>query len=91
MTGFPQEKLEDLAATLRLMLELYLAGDRDTSKLDFWLLVPFPGSPLFENYGNVLSIDERHSDFAAYPRTELDRDFIDKYPEVFSIFYHYQN
>ncbi len=90
MTGFPQEKLKDLAATLRLMLELYLAGDRETSKLDFWLLVPFPGSPLFENYGNVLSIDERHSDFAAYPRTELDRDFIDKYPEVFSIFYHYR-
>jgi radical SAM superfamily enzyme YgiQ (UPF0313 family) len=90
ITGFPQEKFGDLAATVRLMLELCLAGDRDTSRLDFWLLVPFPGSPLFEQYGDSLSLDERHSDFAVYPQTVVETDFIKDYPKIFSTLYHYQ-
>ncbi|MBI5247980.1 MAG: B12-binding domain-containing radical SAM protein [Desulfomonile tiedjei] len=89
ITGFPQEKLEDIADTMRLIMELCLAGDRGVSLLDFWLLVPFPGSPLFEQYGHTLSLDERLSDFAVHPKTPVDIRFIKQYPKVFSTLYHY--
>ena len=48
IVGFPQERMEDLAQTMRLMLELYFAGDRDQVELHLRLLVPFPGSPLYQ-------------------------------------------
>lgn len=89
MAGFPQEKLEDIADTMRLMAELFLAGDRDTSIVDYWLLVPFPGTPLFEQYGHTLSLDECLSDFAVNPKTPVDISFVRHYPKVFSTLYHY--
>jgi radical SAM superfamily enzyme YgiQ (UPF0313 family) len=89
IVGFPQERMEDVAQTMRLMLRLYFAGDRDVIELYLRLLVPFPGSPLFEEYGNSLSIDHHLSDFSVYPSTPVDMEFIKKYPQVFSTLYHY--
>ncbi len=74
---------------MRLMLELYFAGDRDEVELYLRLLVPFPGSPLYEQYGNSLAIDRHLSDFSVYPSTPVDMEFIKKYPQVFSTLYHY--
>jgi radical SAM superfamily enzyme YgiQ (UPF0313 family) len=87
--GFPQERMEDVAQTVLLMLELYFAGDRDQVELHLRLLVPFPGSPLYEQYGNSLAVDQHLSDFSVYPSTPVDMEFIKKYPEVFSTLYHY--
>jgi radical SAM superfamily enzyme YgiQ (UPF0313 family) len=89
ITGFPQEELEDIADSMRLMMELYLAGDREISIIDFWLLVPFPGSPLFEEYGHTLTLDDHYSDFALHPTTPVDLEFIRRHPKVFSMLYHY--
>ena len=89
IVGFPQERMEDLAQTTRLMLELYFAGDRDEVELYLRLLVPFPGSPLYEQYGHSLAIDQHLSDFSVYPSTRVDMEFIKKYPQVFSTLYHY--
>jgi radical SAM superfamily enzyme YgiQ (UPF0313 family) len=89
IVGFPQERIEDVAQTMRLMLEFYFAGDRDVIELYLRLLVPFPGSPLYEQYGNSLAIDQHLSDFSVYPSTPVDMEFIKRYPQVFSTLYHY--
>jgi radical SAM superfamily enzyme YgiQ (UPF0313 family) len=89
IVGFPQERMEDVAQTMRLILELYFAGDRDNAATQLRLLVPFPGSPLFEEYGDSLAIDHHLSDFSIYPSTPVDMEFIKKYPQVFSTLYHF--
>jgi radical SAM superfamily enzyme YgiQ (UPF0313 family) len=89
IVGFPQEQMEDAAQTMRLMLELYFAGDRDQVELHLRLLVPFPGSPLYENYGHSLAIDQHLSDFSVYPTTPVDMEFIKKFPQVFPTLYHF--
>jgi radical SAM superfamily enzyme YgiQ (UPF0313 family) len=89
IVGFPQEQIADVAQTMRLMLELYFAGDRDEVELHLRLLVPFPGSPLYKDYGHSLAIDHHLSDFSVYPSTPVDIEFIKKYPQVFSTLYHY--
>jgi radical SAM superfamily enzyme YgiQ (UPF0313 family) len=89
IVGFPQERIEDVAQTMRLMLELYFAGDRDEIGTYLRLLVPFPASPLYEQYGNSLAIDRHLSDFSIYPSTPVDMEFIKKYPQVFSPLYYY--
>ncbi|MGO9567912.1 MAG: B12-binding domain-containing radical SAM protein [Desulfomonilaceae bacterium] len=89
IVGFPQERSEDLAQTLRLMLELHFAGDREEISLYLRLLVPFPGSPLYEKNGKSLALDQHLSDFSVYPSNPVDMEFIKKYPQVFSTLYHY--
>jgi radical SAM superfamily enzyme YgiQ (UPF0313 family) len=89
IVGFPQEQIDDIAQTMRLMLELYFAGDRDEIGTYLRLLVPFPGSPLYDQYGHSLAIDHHLSDFSVYPSTPVDIEFIEKYPQVFSTLYHY--
>jgi radical SAM superfamily enzyme YgiQ (UPF0313 family) len=89
IVGFPQEQIDDVAQTMRLMLELYFAGNRDQVELHLRLLVPFPGSPLYEQYGNALALDRHLSDFSIYPSTPVDMEFIKKYPQVFSPLYYY--
>ncbi|MDQ7782785.1 MAG: radical SAM protein [Desulfomonilaceae bacterium] len=87
--GFPQEESADLAQTMRLMLEVYFSGERGISDILTWLLVPFPGSPLFEKYGNRLALDEHLSNFSVSPATLVDTEFAKRYPQVFSTLYHY--
>jgi radical SAM superfamily enzyme YgiQ (UPF0313 family) len=87
--GFPQEKMSDIAQTMRLMLELYFSGQAGLSDVFIWLLVPFPGSPLFETYGKQLAVDGHLSNFAASPATLVDIEIAKNHPEVFSSFYHF--
>lgn len=89
IVGFPQERSDDVAETMRLMLELYFAGDRDEVELFLRLLVPFPGSPMYAEYGNSLALDQHLSDFSVYPSTPVDMEFIKNYPQIFSTLYHY--
>jgi radical SAM superfamily enzyme YgiQ (UPF0313 family) len=89
IVGFPQERIEDVAQTMRLMLDLDFAGDRGAAVSQIRLLVPFPGSPLYQEYGNSLAIDHHLSDFSVYPSTAVDMEFIEKFPRVFSTLYHY--
>ncbi|MFH1115524.1 MAG: radical SAM protein [Pseudomonadota bacterium] len=87
--GFPQEEMSDLRQTMRLMLEIYFSGERGFSDIFVWLLVPFPGSPLFREYGDRLALDSHTSNFCVSPATLVDTDFAKKYPQVFSTLYHY--
>jgi radical SAM superfamily enzyme YgiQ (UPF0313 family) len=87
--GFPQEKMSDIAQTMRLILEIYFSGQLGFSDVFTWLLVPFPGSPLFEKCGAQLAVDEHLSNFAASPATQVDIECAKNHPEVFSSFYHF--
>lgn len=87
--GFPDEEMSDLADTMRLMLNVYFSGERGLSDIFIWLLVPFPGSPLFAKYRNQLALDRHTSNFCVSPATLVDTEFARKYPQVFSTLYHY--
>ena len=83
--GFPQEKMSDIAQTMRLMLEIYFSGQTGHFVTYLaWLLVPFPGSPLFEKYQRQLALDGHLSNFAVSPATLVDLEFAKNHPEVFS-------
>jgi len=87
--GFPQEKMSDITQTMRMMLEIYFSGQTGISNIFTWLLVPFPGSPLFEKYQDQLALDGHLSNFAASPATLVDLEFAKDHPELFSSFYHF--
>lgn len=87
--GFPQEELSDVAHTMRLTLEIYFSGERGISDVFIWLLVPFRGSPLFEQYGHRLAIDEHLSNFAVSPATLVDTELVRKNPSVFPSLYYF--
>ncbi len=87
--GFPQEEMPDLGQTMRLMLDIYFSGEKGLSDIFIWLLVPFPGSPLFEEYSNQLALDRHTSNFCVSPATLVDTESARQYPQVFSTLYHY--
>ncbi len=87
--GFPQEQQEDVVQTMRMMLEVSFAGEKHLSDIFTWLLVPFPGSPLFDEYGDRLALDEHLSNFSVSPATLVDFETVKKYPQVFPTLYHY--
>lgn len=87
--GFPQEQLPDVLQTMRIMLEVSFAGEKGLSHVFTWLLVPFPGSPLFEEYKDKLALDRHLSNFSVSPATLVDFESVRKYPQVFPTLYHY--
>jgi radical SAM superfamily enzyme YgiQ (UPF0313 family) len=89
IVGFPQERLADIAQTMRLALDLCFCSEQAVSRTFMWLLVPFAGSPLFEKFGSRLAIDEHISNFAVSIATSVDVEFAKKYPKVFSTFYYF--
>ncbi len=89
--GFPQERHEDIAETMRLMLDISYCGEKGLSETFVWLLVPFAGSPLFEEFGRRLGMDEHLSNFAVSSATLVDLDFAQRYPDVFSTLYHFES
>ena len=87
--GFPQEQLPDIAETMRLMLAISFCSKERLSETFIWLLVPFIGSPLFEQFGQQLAIDEHLSNFAVSRHTLVDIEFAKKYPHVFSTVHYF--
>jgi radical SAM superfamily enzyme YgiQ (UPF0313 family) len=81
--GFPQERQADIAQTMRMMLDVSCCNDKGLSETMVWLLVPFVGSPLFNEFGQRLGIDEHLSNFAVSSLTTVDLGFVKKYPQVF--------
>ncbi len=87
--GFPQERQADMAQTMRLILEIFFCNDKRFCEPMIWSLVPFPGSPLFQEFGKNLGLDEHTSIFATSSSTWIDPEFIKKYPQVSSVYYHF--
>ncbi len=83
--GFPEEKKEDLNATLKLALECRQLNC--FSQLH--LFAPMPGTRLLERYKKRLIFTGRWSNMSDGPMARLqdNLNLIKKYPLIFSIFY----
>lgn len=84
--GFPDEKLEDLDATLELALK---CCSYQRNSIEFHLLVFMPGTALFKKYKNRLKYVSLCSDMVSgvMPKLNENLSLIRKYPHIFSTFY----
>lgn len=87
--GFPEEKKEDIDATLSLALKAGILGN-----INPLIQMPtvLPGTDLFEKYKSnlVRNVDTYFSlglEFESGRRLSIDNNLIDSYPFVFSSFY----
>jgi len=87
--GFPDERIEDLIATINLAMEMSLAGVATVPGFEFNLAIPLPGSPLYEEYSQEISFDGHSSVCTELEITEEETDLIIRYPGVFAPFYYY--
>jgi len=84
--GFPDERLEDINATLKLALGCSLSRK---IFIQLHLLSPMPKTPLCEDCKDRLIFTGIFSDVAEGPAVKFQEnlDLIKKYPSIFSVFY----
>ena len=86
MMGFPQETMEDLEMTIRLMTTLRFKGNgRETVQMH--MVSPFPGTRMYEENKANLLFDGYFSDIANPGLTEGMRTLAQQHPEIFPSFY----
>lgn len=90
MMGFPEETLEDLAMTIRLMTTLRFKGNC-SEKAQLHIVSAFPGTKIFNQYKNDLRYDGYFSDASVSFITKDMRMLVDKYPEIFASFHYIAN
>jgi anaerobic magnesium-protoporphyrin IX monomethyl ester cyclase len=85
--GFPFESLEQFLETIGMICYL---EERDICRTRLSLLIPFPGTPLFERYKHLLRFSENlvNHKMKYYMGDEV-RPLILAHPLLFSAFYHY--
>lgn len=86
ITGFPEEKLNDLRCTLLLMFQL-LYADNQFNSTQLHLLSPLPDTPIQQRYQKQLYFDGQPSDIAMTALSERDKSLVRRHPDIFSAFY----
>jgi pyruvate-formate lyase-activating enzyme len=86
--GFPDETLEDLEMTIRLMTLLRFKGD-GSEIVQLHMLSPAPGTEMYEEHKSNLFFDGHVSDAAFAGSTEDMRIAVENHPEVFASFGYY--
>ena len=90
IVGFPQERMEDVAQTMRLMLELYFAGDRDLSRIASSPARSLSGQPAVpSNTGTPLPLTTICPIFPFTRPLRWIWNSSRNIPQVFSTLYHY--
>jgi radical SAM superfamily enzyme YgiQ (UPF0313 family) len=87
VTGFPEERREDLAATLALMLDLLNEGVND---VQLHLLSPLVGSELFNSCGKTIYFDSEWCGLSYTILSPEDLEMVRAYPGVFASFYRFE-
>jgi len=82
--GFPDETKTDIEKTLKLILELACKG----AFVQASELAILPGTPLYKNYIGKLIFDGTVSNFSHSIIGKIELGLIQKYPSIFSSFYH---
>jgi len=83
ITGFPEETVDDQDETMDYLGKLLALSPRGVLP-QLHILSPEPGSPLSDKGG------ELHFDgFGPEAGDFLDQELITRYPDIFSVFYHY--
>jgi hypothetical protein len=88
IVGFPEETKAEINLTIRKATQY-----RYQYPMEQWTqlhaLAPLTGSPLYHEYHDRLEFDGLYSDFALDILSEEDLVWIKKYPDMFSVYYHY--
>ena len=86
ITGFPNETRDDLCQTINVILDL---ARLDDTKPQITMLAPMPGTPYYQEFIDVLELDEVFSamSFQGHHHEQEDYDLIAQHPKVFSEFY----
>lgn len=84
ITGFPQEKEEDLRQTLDFILALLRLG---VESIQMHLVSPLAGTELMVSHGNQLHYDDYFRFARGFCNSE-NTDLITRYPELFSAFHY---
>lgn len=86
IVGFPEETVEDVAATAAFALD---AARLESVSVQVGLLAPLAATPLSTQYRDKLSFDGIYSDMShqAWEQVPADCSLIQEYPDIFSNFY----
>jgi radical SAM superfamily enzyme YgiQ (UPF0313 family) len=85
--GFPEEDLDTLKQTLNLLLKFRFIGET-LNFTQLHLLMPETGTLLEKEFSSEIVFDELPPDPAMLALTPSDISLIQKYPDLFSGFYH---
>jgi radical SAM superfamily enzyme YgiQ (UPF0313 family) len=86
--GFPQEREEDLSATLNLAMDMINMG---VNEVVFLPLFPLLDSELYREFGDTLRYDGPWSSDILYGcLNEEDQELVLNWPRIFASFYHYE-
>ena len=82
--GFPDETKGDIEKTLNMILTLASKG----TFVQVSELAVLTGTPLYTNYFEKLKFDGRITNFSHSISGKFEKEFIKKYPSLFSSFYY---
>jgi radical SAM superfamily enzyme YgiQ (UPF0313 family) len=85
--GFPQERPEDLSATLALAVDMIYLG---VDQVQLHLLAPLPGSELIRTFGNTLRYDGQWSDVSCGRLSQDEQELVLSWPNIFPSFYYFE-
>lgn len=85
IAAFPEETDSDLFETINMILDFVKMG---VNVVQLHMLAPLVGSPLYWQYRDELDYDGHCSDVSTYLLTQNEVDLVERYPHIFSSFYH---
>ena len=90
MMGFPEEELEDLEMTIRLMTALRFKGN-GRERIQLHMVSVYPGTKIHEENKANLLFDGYYSDIAVPILTKDTKFLVKNYPEIFTCFQYIGN
>ena len=87
IAGFPEEKAEDVDATIRAIFDVTALG----AKPQMSLLSPMPQTPLYEEHRDNIVFDGSFSDFSGATLSQEEGEMIKNRPDIFSSFFYIPN
>ncbi len=76
IAGFPEESVEDLTDTLRLMMQLRCGTRHEPRDFQFGLVCPLKGSAIYDEYRQDLRFDGNYADMAYAPLSQEEEQII---------------
>jgi radical SAM superfamily enzyme YgiQ (UPF0313 family) len=88
ITGYPEETRADQDATLDMLGEAF-RGPEAWCLPQLHILLPEPGTPMFERHAHKLAYDGYVTPYNAKLLREDDRDHILRHPDVYATYHYY--
>jgi radical SAM superfamily enzyme YgiQ (UPF0313 family) len=91
ITGYPEELMEDVQATLDLLGSCIFKETSTNMLLQLHLLTPEPGTALHHTYGDRLEFDDYISDFNFPTLEDDDSEIMENNPQIFMNHHYYRS